>query len=58
MSLIGPMVLFTIALTSVGITDLLRNIIWTVLMIVPIGIIISEVLLEKEASSSGRMIAT
>ena len=27
-------------------------------MIVPIGIIISEVLLEKEASSSGRMIAT
>ena len=58
MSLIGPMVLFTIALTSVGITDLAENIIWTVLMVVPIGIIISEVLLEKEASSSGRMIAT
>ena len=58
MSLIGPMVLFTIALTSVGVTDLAENMIWTVLMIVPIGIIISEVLLEKEASSSGRMIAT
>ena len=58
MSLIGPMVLFTIALTSVGITDLAENIIWTLLMIVPIGIIISEVLLEDDASSSGRMIAT
>ena len=58
MSLIGPMVLFTIALTSVGITDLAQNIIWSVLMVVPIGIIISEVLLEDEASSSGRMIAT
>ena len=52
------MVLFTIALTSVGITDLAENIIWTLLMIVPIGIIISEVLLEDDASSSGRMIAT
>ncbi len=58
MSLIGPMVLFTIALTSVGINDLAQNIIWTILMIVPIGIIISEVLLEDEASSTGRMIAT
>ncbi len=58
MSLIGPMVLFTIALTSVGLTDLAMNPIWTILMIIPIGIIISEVLLEDEASSSGRMIAT
>ena len=58
MSLIGPMVLFTIALTSVGLTDLAMNPIWTILMIIPIGIIVSEVLLEDEASSAGRMIAT
>ena len=52
MSLIGPMVLFTIALTSVGLTDLAMNPIWTILMIIPIGIIVSEVLLEDEASSA------
>ena len=58
MSLIGPMVLFTVALTSVGITDLAQNITWTLLMVVPIGIIIAEVIREEQASSSGRMIAT
>jgi len=58
MSLIGPMVLFTVALTSVGLTDLAQNIVWTVLMAVPIGIIVSEVIFEEDASSSGRMIAT
>ena len=58
MSLIGPMVLFTVALTSVGLEDLAKNTIWTLLMIVPIGIIIAEVIREENASSSGRMIAT
>ena len=58
MSLIGPMVLFTVALTSVGINDLAQNITWTLLMVVPIGIIIAEVIREEQASSSGRMIAT
>ena len=58
MSLIGPMMLFTFSLTSVGLTDLAENIVWTMLMIVPLGIIVSEVLSEEEASSTGRMIAT
>lgn len=58
MSLIGPMVLFTVALTSVGLNDLAQNITWTLLMLVPIGIIIAEVIREEQASSSGRMIAT
>ena len=58
MSLIGPMILFTVSLAAVGITDLAQNIFWTVLMIVPIGIIIAEVVSEEKASSTGRMIAT
>ena len=58
MSLIGPMILFTVALTAVGFENLAQNIIWTILLIVPIGIIILEVIREKEASSTGRMIAT
>ena len=44
MSLIGPMMLFTIAITSVGMNDLAANVIWTVLMLIPIGIIVSEVM--------------
>ena len=57
MSLIGPLVLFTVALASVqdGLAD---DIFWVLMMIIPIGIIIFEVLSEKEASSAGRMIAT
>ena len=58
MSLIGPMVLFTVALTSVGLNDLASIMIWTLLMVVRIGIIIAEVIREESASSSGRMIAT
>ena len=58
MSLIGPMILFTVSLTAVGLNDLAENIVWTLLMVVPIGIIVSEVIREKEASSAGRMIAT
>ena len=58
MSLIGPMMLFTIAITSVGMNDLAANVIWTVLMLIPIGIIVSEVVVDKDASSKGRMIAT
>ena len=58
MSLIGPMVLFTVALTAVGATNLAENILWTLMMVIPIGIIIWEVIDEDEASSTGRMIAT
>ncbi|MBT4066783.1 MAG: hypothetical protein HOE76_06160 [Euryarchaeota archaeon] len=58
MSLIGPMILFTVALTAVGPTNLAENIIWTLLLIIPIGIIVKEVLDEERASSTGRMIAT
>ena len=58
MSLIGPMILFTVAITSVGISDLAENLLWTLLMIIPIGIIVMEVIDEEEASSNGRMIAT
>ena len=58
MSLVGPMILFTVSLAAVGISDLAQNIFWTMLMIVPIGIIIAEVVSEEKASSTGRMIAT
>jgi len=58
MSLIGPMILFTVALTGVGPERLAENMIWTILLIIPIGIIIKEVLDEERASSKGRMIAT
>jgi len=58
MSLIGPMILFTVSLTAVGLSDLAENIFWTLLMVVPIGIIIAEVVSEEKASSTGRMIAT
>jgi len=58
MSLIGPMILFTVSLTAVGLNDLAENIVWTLLMVVPIGIIVAEVVREEEASSAGRMIAT
>ena len=58
MSLIGPMVLFTVSLTAVGAADLAENILWTLLLIIPVGIIVMEVLDEKNASSTGRMIAT
>ena len=58
MSLIGPMILFTVALTAVGETNLGSNILWTLLLIIPIGIIIKEVIDEERASSTGRMIAT
>ena len=58
MSLIGPMILFTVAITSVGVSDLADNLLWTLMMIIPIGIIVMEVIDEEEASSNGRMIAT
>ena len=58
MSLIGPMILFTVALTAVGPTNLAQNILWTIMMIIPIGVIVWEVIDEDEASSTGRMIAT
>ena len=58
MSLIGPMVLFTVALTSVGVQSLGDDLLWTLLLMIPIGIIIKEVIDEEEASSTGRMIAT
>ncbi len=58
MSLIGPMILFTVSLTSVGIENLADNILWTLLLLIPIGVIIKEVVDEERASSTGRMIAT
>jgi hypothetical protein len=58
MSLIGPMMLFTVALTAVGPENLATNMLWTVLMAIPIGIIVWEVIDEEGASSTGRMIAT
>ena len=58
MSLIGPMILFTVSLTAVGATNLAENLIWTLMMLIPIGIIVKEVVDEENASSTGRMIAT
>ncbi len=58
MSLIGPMILFTVSLTAVGATNLAENIVWTIMMLIPIGIIVKEVVDEENASSTGRMIAT
>ncbi len=56
-SLIGPLLLFSIAVSSIDTESIALKIQWIVLMLIPIGIIIKEVLDEKEASSIGRMIA-
>ena len=56
-SLIGPLLLFSIAVSSIDVESIALQIQWIVLMLIPIGIIIKEVLDEKEASSIGRMIA-
>jgi hypothetical protein len=56
-SLIGPLLLFSIAVSSIDVESIALQIQWIVLMLIPIGIIIKEVLDEKEASSVGRMIA-
>jgi hypothetical protein len=56
-SLIGPLLLFSIAVSSINVESIALQIQWIVLMLIPIGIIIKEVLDEKEASSVGRMIA-
>ena len=56
-SLIGPLMLFSIAVSSIEAKSIALDIQWIVLMLLPIGIIIKEVLEEKEASSIGRMIA-
>ena len=57
MSLLGPLLLFSISVSSIDIESIALDIQWIVLMIIPIGIIVKEVLEEKEASSFGRMIA-
>ena len=56
-SLIGPLLLFSIAVSSINVESIALQIQWIVLMLIPIGIIIKEVIDEKEASSIGRMIA-
>lgn len=56
-SLIGPLLLFSIAVSSIDVESIALQIQWIVLMLIPIGIILKEVLDEKEASSIGRMIA-
>ena len=57
MSLLGPLLLFSISISSIDAESIALDIQWIVLMLIPIGIIIKEVLDEKEASSLGRMIA-
>ncbi|MGY8754281.1 MAG: hypothetical protein ACKVIR_01190 [Candidatus Poseidoniales archaeon] len=57
-SLLGPMMLFAIALSSVTLVALATKLHWVLLMIVPIGIIVKEVMEEEESSSHSRMIAT
>ena len=57
MSLLGPLLLFSISISSIDVESIALDIQWIVLMIIPIGIIVKEVLEEKEASSLGRMIA-
>ena len=57
MSLLGPLLLFSISVSSIEAKSIALDIQWIVLMLIPIGIIIKEVLDEKEASSLGRMVA-
>ena len=57
MSLLGPLLLFSISVSSIDAKSIALDIQWIVLMLIPIGIIIKEVLDEKEASSLGRMVA-
>ena len=57
MSLLGPLLLFSISVSSIDAKSIALDIQWIVLMLIPIGIILKEVLEEKEASSLGRMVA-
>ena len=58
MSLLGSMVLFTIAVATVNNEAISSNLIWPLSMLIPVGIVIKEVIDDDEASSLGRMIAT
>ena len=58
MSLLGSMVLFTIAVATVNNEAISSNLIWPLAMLIPVGIVIKEVIDDDEASSLGRMIAT
>ncbi|MDP6869150.1 MAG: hypothetical protein QGI21_00040 [Candidatus Poseidoniaceae archaeon] len=57
-SLIGPMMLFSIALFWMESSIITTQIWWVILMVIPLGLIVKEVLDDNEASSEGRMIAT
>ena len=57
-SLLGPMMLFSLAIFSVSAEQLATDLIWVLLMAIPIGIIVTEVIGEFNASSVGRCIAT
>ncbi len=57
MSLLGPLLLFSISVSSIDVESIALDIQWIVLMLIPIAIIVKEVLDEKEASSFGRMTA-
>ena len=57
-SLLGPMMLFSIAISSVKMVTFATQLHWVLLMIVPIGIIVKEVMEEDESSSYSRMVAT
>ena len=57
-SLLGPMMLFSLAIFSVSAENLATELTWVILMAIPIGIIVKEVIDEFNASSVGRCIAT
>ncbi len=57
MSLLGPLLLFSIAVSSISSENMALDIQWIVLMIIPIGIIVKEVIDDVNASSITRMVA-
>ena len=57
-SLIGPLILFTIAISFVNSAELATNLQWVLLSAIPLGLLTWEILDDEEASAAGRAIAT
>ena len=57
-SLIGPLILFTIAISFVEPVGLATNLQWVLLSAIPLALLTWEILEDKEASAAGRAVAT
>jgi hypothetical protein len=57
-SLIGPLILFTIAISFVDPAGLATNLQWVLLSAIPLALLTWEILDDEEASAAGRAVAT